>query len=727
MPEKRKLPLSVDGGKWNTGHVQGITLDTAGKYVYYSFTTVLVKTDLDGKLIGTVEGLLGHLGCIDFNDADGRVYGSLELKHDAIGKGIMKNTGVDIAEEDAFYIAVFDVDKINRVGMNAERDGVMTAVYLGEVAGDYNATDENGLPHRYGCSGIDGTAFGPPFGQPKGSPEMLYIAYGIYGEPEREDNDHQVLLCYDWRGFRNYAMPLIQGHPHHSGPAPDAKYFLYTGNTTWGIQNLEYDAFTGDWLASVYVGKKPQFPNYPMFVIDGSKPPCEGELKGRGGERGLLLTLKEEGALHEQSGVWGISFNKGQTGMYSFGDGLFYISHNGRTPEPERLHTCVIKLYRRLPGDTVGFELVEQQTEPIPASSVSQTPPPAVAASVKPTASNDTAPVLRIRNLSKRLSGRPILNNICLDVMPGEIFGFLGPNGSGKTTTIKLMLGLLKIEYGDIFICGHNIATDFEEAVANVGGIIENPEMYPYLTGRQNLEQYRRMYKNIPYERIDEVVRLVGLEARINDKISKYSLGMRQRLGVAQALLNHPRLLVLDEPTNGLDPAGIKDLRDILKALAANEGVAVFVSSHLLAELDQLCDRVGVIDRGMLVGIRAMEELHHAGDVGVTVCGITVLDREAAERVLASSGVSYSATANGFTVTVRDEALPALIKSLALADAGLTSVVPAKRTLEDAFLEMTRGYSAPQNSADAAVQPSGAAPEDNTYIPPDTQNGKGGN
>ena len=359
MTDRSKLPKTIDAGWWEGGHVQGVTLDTAGKYVYFSFTTQLVKTDLEGNVIGSVTGLIGHLGCIDFNDTDGRVYGSLELKHDSIGKGIMKTTGREIAEEDAFYIAIFDVDKIDRIGMDAERDGIMTSVYLGEVVDDYNSTDPDGLPHRYGCSGIDGTAFGPAFGAPAGSPDMLCIAYGIYGEPDRKGNDCNIILSFDWRKFKEYERPLIQGTPHHSGPKPDGKYFLYTGNTTWGIQNLEYDAYTGDWYAAVYVGKKPEYPNYPMFVIDGSKAPVLTELPGRGGEKGYMLSLKKEGAYHKESGVYGLTYPKGQTGMYSFGDGYFYFSYESKKKETKTIYTSLLKLCRRLPGDEVGFEVIE--------------------------------------------------------------------------------------------------------------------------------------------------------------------------------------------------------------------------------------------------------------------------------------------------------------------------------------------------------------------------------
>lgn len=355
-----KIPRTVCGGKWGAGHVQGITVDTERKYIYYSFTTILVKTDLEGNLIGTVGGLIGHLGCIDFNDEDGKVYGSLELKHDSIGRGIMKNLGVTIAEEDSFYIAIFDVNKIDRVGMDAEKDGIMTAVYLKEVVDDYSGKSHSGLDHRYACSGIDGTAFGPVFGSPSDSPHMLMVAYGIYGDNSREDNDHNIILQLDWRKFGEVAKPLNQAEPHHSGVAADAKYFLYTGNTTWGIQNLEYDKHTGDWFAAVYEGGKSAFPNYPMFVIDGSKKAEDKELAGLSGESGLTLKLKKAGICHEESGICGSRFPLGQTGMYSFGDGLFYFSKSGTVEEDGKwLHTSTVRLYRYNGENPNLFEVVE--------------------------------------------------------------------------------------------------------------------------------------------------------------------------------------------------------------------------------------------------------------------------------------------------------------------------------------------------------------------------------
>lgn len=198
--------------------------------------------------------------------------------------------------------------------------------------------------------------------------------------------------------------------------------------------------------------------------------------------------------------------------------------------------------------------------------------------------------LFKVSHLNKTIGGRQILHDISFEAYAGEVFGFLGPNGAGKTTTIKIAVGMLSLDDGNIFINGTDIKKNFEKAMSNVGGIVENPEMYKYLTGMENLKQYARMRKGVTQERIDEVVKLVKLSNRINDKVSKYSLGMRQRLGVAQALLHRPKVLILDEPTNGLDPAGIKELRDILKETAHKENICVIVSSHLMSEMELMCD-----------------------------------------------------------------------------------------------------------------------------------------
>lgn len=339
------MPKLIKSGKWTNGHVQGIAVDKVNGYIYFSFTTVLVKATLEGDVIGYVEGLTGHLGCLSFNAEDGKVYGSIEYKHDAIGKGILKsNPGAALADEDAFYIAMFDVDKIDRCGMHAEKDEVMTTVYLPDVVEHYLHKGE--VEHKYGCSGIDGVAIGPKFGAPD-SNTKLYVAYGIYSDLERKDNDYQVILEFDWRMFAEIAKPLSQLAPHKSGLRYDEKYFVYTGNTTYGIQNIEYDSFTGDYFFAVYVGKKPEYKNFPMFVIDGKTAPKLEALKGTYNEDGLVLTLKKSGAYDEANDVWGLTFPKGQTGMASLGDGYFYFSHDQREKiDEKKYHSTEIKMYK---------------------------------------------------------------------------------------------------------------------------------------------------------------------------------------------------------------------------------------------------------------------------------------------------------------------------------------------------------------------------------------------
>ena len=340
---KNTLPNSIHIEYSSCGHVQGIAVDTAHKHVYVSFTTVLVKADMEGNIIGSVTGLTGHLGCIDFNDEDGKVYGSLEYKRDSIGKGIAARLGTKLADEDAFYIAIFDVDKIDRIGMDGERDGIMKAAYLSEVVGDFSFEAPDGIKHRYGCSGIDGTTIGKVFGQ-ENTPSMLFTCYGIYGDNTRDDNDCQVILQYDWRKLSEAARPLSQENFHHSGADAEKKYFLYTGNTTWGIQNLEYDSYSNNFFAAVYRGKKDHFPNYPMFVIDGSNAPVEKEIPGLNGEKGLMLKLKETKVYDEKSGIYGSEFPYGSTGIYSVGDGMFYFSHDSKVSD--NVYATDIKLYR---------------------------------------------------------------------------------------------------------------------------------------------------------------------------------------------------------------------------------------------------------------------------------------------------------------------------------------------------------------------------------------------
>ena len=210
--------------------------------------------------------------------------------------------------------------------------------------------------------------------------------------------------------------------------------------------------------------------------------------------------------------------------------------------------------------------------------------------------------VLEIKNVSKYYGKNKVVDNVSFSVEKGQILGFLGPNGAGKTTTIKMILGLLSIDEGSIKVNGFDVKKNYEKAMEYIGGIVENPDMYGYMSAVDNLKLFAKI-RNINYSEVYKVLELVGLKKSMNQKVSKYSLGMKQRAGLALSLLHSPKVLILDEPTNGLDPAGIKKLRDILKEIAHKEGVAVFVSSHILSEMQLMCDKVAVIDSGKVVKI----------------------------------------------------------------------------------------------------------------------------
>lgn len=218
-------------------------------------------------------------------------------------------------------------------------------------------------------------------------------------------------------------------------------------------------------------------------------------------------------------------------------------------------------------------------------------------------------PTLTVTNLSKTINKTPIIKNISFELRPGEVFGFLGPNGSGKTTTIRMIVGLIKPTKGTVMIGGFDVQKQFVKAMKNIGSIVENPEMYDYLSGWENLKQFQRMVKGVTEQRMHEVVTLVGMTNRIDDPVRTYSLGMRQRLGIAQALLNRPKVLILDEPANGLDPKGIREMREFIRRLAEDEGLSVLVSSHLLSEIQLMCDRVAIISKGEVLAVDSVTNL----------------------------------------------------------------------------------------------------------------------
>ncbi|MCA1063520.1 ABC transporter ATP-binding protein [Rossellomorea sp. AcN35-11] len=296
--------------------------------------------------------------------------------------------------------------------------------------------------------------------------------------------------------------------------------------------------------------------------------------------------------------------------------------------------------------------------------------------------------VVQLQNVSKVIKGKTIIDNLSFDVYEGEVFGFLGPNGAGKTTTIRMMVGLMNISKGDVLISGKSIKKNFEGAIKDVGAIVENPELYKFMSGYQNLKHFARMQKGVTEERMKEVIELVGLTGRINDKVKTYSLGMRQRLGLAQCLLHKPKLLILDEPTNGLDPAGIREIRAYIRKLAQEEGMAVIVSSHLLSEMEMMCDRIGIIQSGKLVDVQQVrdfvegsEQIYHfeVNDAGKIRPVLNVLD----------PGIKFETKGSEIQIALTKEQVPNVIRALVEADVEIYSVMPVSKTLEDRFLEMT--------------------------------------
>lgn len=294
---------------------------------------------------------------------------------------------------------------------------------------------------------------------------------------------------------------------------------------------------------------------------------------------------------------------------------------------------------------------------------------------------------LAVRGLRKIIGKREIIHNLDFELRRGEVFGFLGPNGAGKTTTIRMLVGLIKPTSGSIHICGYDLHKQYSEAMSNMGCIVENPELYTYLSGWRNLEYFARMMDGIDEARMNEVIRLVGLDARIHDKVKTYSLGMRQRLGIAQALLGRPKVLILDEPTNGLDPSGIREMREFIRYLAEEEGLSVLVSSHLLSEIQLMCDRVAIISKGRVVRVDTVHNLlAHQERVHWRLSpmpqGIQVLQR-----------LTDPVETEGDTVKTSYPGQEIGLWNQALVEAGVTVTEMSRRlpSLEDLFLELTGG------------------------------------
>lgn len=359
------LPDSIYSGRYGTSHNQGIAVDQKHGFVYFSFTDKLIKTDLSGHFIGSVTGLVGHLGDLAYDPKTNTVYGSLEYKNDVIGNNIRKKHGLKQNNDINFYIAMFDVSKIDQANMDAVGNDILKTIYLKEVVKDYKDSVMDGnqkVQHRFGCSGIDGVTLGPSFGKPDSKKKYLYVAYGIYGDTTRDDNDHQVILKYDYADWRKLGKELTQKQSHHSGPdTPLAKYFVYTGNTTWGTQNLAYDPSTGNYLAAVYQGKKSQFPNYRLFVIDGHQSPGIAEIKSDNKKiKVKTLSLLQAGLKDPKTGIRGWNFRWGSTGLFPLGNGYFYISHKKKVKGEQ---TTTIYKYKWIGDKNKAFKKIKDSNQ----------------------------------------------------------------------------------------------------------------------------------------------------------------------------------------------------------------------------------------------------------------------------------------------------------------------------------------------------------------------------
>ncbi len=290
--------------------------------------------------------------------------------------------------------------------------------------------------------------------------------------------------------------------------------------------------------------------------------------------------------------------------------------------------------------------------------------------------------ILECKNLYKEINDKEILTNINLKLEEKDILGLIGPNGSGKTTTIKTILSLQKITKGEIFIDNHNIKTDYKNAISQVGAIIENPDLYTYLTGLENLLIPATIY-NISKERIEEVINLVGLSQRINDKVSKYSLGMKQRLGIAQAIIHKPKLLILDEPTNGLDPEGIKELRSLLLKLKEQENMTILISSHNLKELETICNKIAIIKQGKILSINDINILTKKNNNY-----LFELDTIKINNILDNYKIINN---NMIELSIEKDDIPKIVRKLTNNNIKIYMIKEKSLTLEEAYLLKTEG------------------------------------
>ncbi|NEZ74951.1 ABC transporter ATP-binding protein [Clostridium botulinum] len=302
----------------------------------------------------------------------------------------------------------------------------------------------------------------------------------------------------------------------------------------------------------------------------------------------------------------------------------------------------------------------------------------------------DNEPVLDVKNISKKRGKTPILKDVNFSIGEGEICGFVGRNGAGKTTLMKIITSMLFPNEGEIIICGKNLKTEREEALKNIGAVIETPEMYGYLTGRQNLNYIASMLKDVTKDEIEEAIRYSNLGNKIDEKVKKYSLGMNQRLGLAQALIGDVSLLILDEPTNGLDPLGVVELKNTINTLVKEKGVSVFISSHILSEIESICTKVVFIDNGKIINIEKMDEEPQVNNIKNMFIN-TDLPEKAAEIIKSIPDIELlKVEKNGVSVLVNTDICDITKILIALHNEGVNveGFSEVKEKLEDKFIKI---------------------------------------
>ncbi|MFD2614239.1 ABC transporter ATP-binding protein [Paenibacillus gansuensis] len=296
--------------------------------------------------------------------------------------------------------------------------------------------------------------------------------------------------------------------------------------------------------------------------------------------------------------------------------------------------------------------------------------------------------ILETKGLTKQLGGKPVVNQVNLQIAKGDIYGFLGPNGAGKTTTIRMLLGLAKPTSGSIRIFGKDMKQERMAVLQKVGSLVEYPSYYGHLSGYENLEAVRRIL-DVPRNRIDEVLTIVRLSKDARRAVKGYSLGMKQRLGIATALLGQPELLILDEPTNGLDPAGILEIRELIKGLPQEHGVTVMISSHLLSEIDQMANRVGIIAKGRMIFQDSIAGLRRQARNRIR---LSVSRPEEAWKLLLANGLETEWDGARLTVDMgSDETVAAMVSSLVHHRFEVYRVEEDAASLESIFLDITGG------------------------------------